>query len=49
MRLKTKIEIFLAAVVLTFFMFNVIIPPHTIELLKIGKLAGYKIIANILP
>jgi hypothetical protein len=49
MRLITKIEIFLMAIVLTFFLFNMIIPPSAIELLKIGKQAGYEIIANVAP
>jgi len=49
MRLKTKIEIFLMAIVLTFFLFNMMIPPSAVELLKIGKQAGYEIIANVVP
>ncbi len=49
MRLRTKIEIFLMAIVLTFFLFNMMIPPSAVELLKIGKQAGYEIIANVLP
>jgi len=49
MRLRTKIEIFLTAIVLTFFLFNMMIPPHAVELLKIGKQAGYEIIVNVLP
>ena len=49
MRLKTKIEIFLMAIVLTFFLFNMMIPPSAVELLKIGKHAGYEIIVNVVP
>jgi hypothetical protein len=48
MRLITKIEIFLTAVVLTFFLFNMMIPPSAVELLKIGRQAGYEIIANVI-
>ena len=47
MRLITKIEIFLIAIVLTFFLFNMIIPPSAMELIKIGKQAGYEIISNV--
>jgi len=36
MRLITKIEIFLMAVILTFFLFNMMIPPYAVELIKIG-------------
>jgi len=49
MRLTTKIEIFLMAVFLTFFLFNMMVPPSAVELLKIGKQAGYEIIVNVLP
>jgi hypothetical protein len=47
MRLITKIEIFLIAIVLTFFLFNMIISPSAMELIKIGKQAGYEIISNV--
>lgn len=49
MRLKTKIEIFLMAAILTFFLFNMMIPSSAVELLKIGKQAGYEIIVNVVP
>lgn len=49
MRLTTKIEIFLMAIVLSFFLFNMMIPPSAVELLKIGKQAGYEIIVNVVP
>jgi hypothetical protein len=49
MRLITKIEIFLMAIVLTFFLFNMMIPPAAVELLKIGKQAGYEIIVKVVP
>ena len=48
MRLLTKIEIFLMAIILTFFLFNVMIPSSAVELIKVGKQAGYEIIANVL-
>lgn len=47
MRLITKIEIFLVAIVLTFFLFNTMITPSAMELIKIGKQAGYEIISNV--
>jgi len=49
MKFITKLEIFLMAVVLTFFLFNMMLPPHAVELLKIGKQAGYEIIVNVVP
>ncbi len=42
-------EIFLMAAILTFFLFNMIIPSSAVELLKIGKQAGYEIIVNVVP
>jgi len=47
MSLVTKIEIFLVAIVLTFFLFNMMISPSAMELIKIGKQAGYEIISNV--
>lgn len=47
MRLITKIEIFLVALVLTFFLFNMMVSPSAMELMKIGKQAGYEIISNV--
>jgi len=47
MRLITKIEIFLMAVILTFLLFNMMISPSMMELIKIGKQAGYEIISNV--
>ncbi len=47
MRLITKIEIFLVAIVLTFFLFNMMITPSAMELIKIGKQAGYEMISNL--
>ena len=48
MRLLTKLEIFFIAVILTFFLFNVMVPSSAVELIKVGKQAGYEIIANVL-
>ena len=47
MILITKIEIFLVAIILTFFLFNMMTSPSAMELIKIGKQAGYKIISNV--
>ena len=47
MRLITKIEIFFVAIVLSFFLFNMMITPSAMELIKIGKQAGYEIISNV--
>ena len=47
MRLKEKIGIFLAAVLLTLIGFNFIAAP-TVDMMKIGKQAGYEMIANYL-
>ncbi len=48
MRLLTEIEIFLVAIVLTFVLFNMMITPSAMELIKIGKQAGYEIISNVM-
>lgn len=47
MRLKEKIGIFLAATLLTLIGFNFIAAP-TVDMMKIGKQAGYEMIANYL-
>ncbi len=47
MRLITKIEIFVVAIILTFFLFNMMTSPSGMELIKIGKQAGYEIISNV--
>ena len=47
MRLITKIEIFFVAIVLSFFLFNMMITPSAMELIKIGKQTGYEIISNV--
>jgi len=49
MKVKTKIAIFLTAVLFTFLEFNFIAScSKCIDLLQIGKKAGYEIIANVL-
>ena len=48
MNLKAKLAIFLLAVLLTFLGFNLIAYSGAVDLLKIGKKAGYEIIANVL-
>ncbi len=48
MRWITKLEIFFMAVTLTFFLFNLMIPSSAVEIIKVGKLAGYEIIANLM-
>jgi hypothetical protein len=47
MNFKQKVAIFLAAVVLTLVGFNLIVAP-AVDILKIGKQAGYQIISNYL-
>jgi len=49
MKVKTKIAIFLTAVSLSLFGFNFIVCcSQCVDVLKIGKKAGYEIIANVL-
>ncbi len=48
MRLRTKIAIFLVAVLLTFVGFNLIAFSPAVDLLKLRKEAGNEIIANVL-
>jgi len=48
MKLRTKVEILLVAVLLTFFAFNLMVPAAAVDLMKIGKKAGYEIISNVL-
>ncbi len=47
MRLIAKIEIFVVAIILTFFLFNMMITPSALELIKTGKQAGYEMISNL--
>ena len=48
MKLRTKIAIFLIAVMLTFIGFNLMTSSAAVELTKVGKEAGYEIISNVL-
>jgi hypothetical protein len=48
MKLRTKVAIFLLACFITFVGFNLIIPAGAVDMLKIGKTDGYKIISNVL-
>ncbi len=48
MRFKQRLAIFLLAVLLTFVGFNLLASPSAVELVKVGKQAGYEIIANVL-
>ena len=48
MKIKTKVAILLAAVLLTFLGFNLIASSGAVELVKVGKQAGYEIISNFL-
>ncbi|UCC39369.1 MAG: hypothetical protein JSV96_16485 [Candidatus Aminicenantes bacterium] len=46
MRLKTKVAIFMAAVLITFFGFS-LIASSSVDMIKVGKEAGYGFISNI--
>ncbi len=48
MRLRTRVVIFMAAVLITLMGFNLLASPSAIDMLKIGKDAGYEIISNYL-
>lgn len=48
MRFKQKVAIFLLALFLTFVGFSLVASPSAVELVKVGKQAGYEIIANVL-
>jgi hypothetical protein len=47
MNIKTKIAILLAAALLSLAGFNLIASSSAVDMMKIGKKAGYKIIANV--
>ncbi len=47
MRFRTKVAILIAAMLLTFFSFNMI-ASSAVDIVKVGKLAGNEIIANAL-
>jgi hypothetical protein len=48
MKLRTKVAIFLLACFITFVGFNLVVPAGAVDMMKIGKTDGYKIISNIL-
>jgi len=48
MSFKTKIAIFLLATLVTLTGFNLIASSSALDILKVGKRAGYDIIANVL-
>lgn len=48
MRFRTKVAIFMVAVFLTFAGFNLIASSGAVDILKVGKEAGYEIISNYL-
>ena len=48
MRLRMKVAVFMLAVLITFVGFNIIVSSTAVDLLRIGKEAGYEIIANFL-
>lgn len=43
-----KIPILMVATLLTFLWFNAMTPTSVVEMIKVGKKAGYEIIANVL-
>jgi hypothetical protein len=48
MSFKAKIAIFLVATLITLAGFNLIASSPALDILKVGKQAGYEIIANVL-
>ncbi len=48
MSFKSKIAILLAAVLITLAGFNLIASSPALDIIKVGKKAGYEIIANVL-
>jgi len=48
MSLKAKVAIFIVAAILTFIGFNLIASTGAVDLMKVGKKAGYEIIVNVL-
>lgn len=48
MSIKTKFAILAASILITFIGFNLIASPTLVEMMKVGKKAGYEIIANVL-
>jgi len=48
MSFKTKVAILLVAAFITLFGFNLIASSSALDIMKVGKQAGYDIIANVL-
>ncbi len=48
MSFKTKTAILLLAVVITLLGFNLVASSSALDIMKVGKQAGYEIIANVL-
>jgi heme/copper-type cytochrome/quinol oxidase subunit 4 len=48
MSFKSRVAIFVLAVLLTFVGFNLIASSAAVDLVKVGNLAGYEIISNVL-
>jgi hypothetical protein len=48
MSFKAKVAIFLLATLITLTGFNLIASSSALDILKVGKKAGYEIIANVL-
>jgi hypothetical protein len=48
MNFKTKIAIFLLAALITLVGFNLMASSGALDIMKVGKQAGYEIIANVL-
>jgi hypothetical protein len=48
MNFKAKLAIFLTAVLISLAGFNLIATSSALDIMKVGKKAGYKIIANVL-
>jgi len=48
MKFRTKIGIFMVALLLTFIGFNLMITSAALDLVKIGNYAGYEIISNVM-
>lgn len=48
MNFKVKIIVMLVAIILSFFLFNLMTSSNSVELMKVGHQAGQEIIANYL-
>ena len=48
MKFRTKVGIFMVALLLTFIGFNLMVTSAALDLAKVGKYAGYEIISNVM-